>query len=400
MRYEFFTAKKFLKKNNKFLSIINLISILGITLGVAALIIVFSVVNGFEKELKNKIENFSSHIKFFTTQKGQTINNNFDFTSMKMKVKNIKKIYSVLSYEIIIKHKENVEGVLLKGIDQNYLDKTLKQYLVEGKFFNNNSQYEIIIGKKLANKLNVNIGEEIVFFYVDNLQNEKFPRVKKFKIIGIYESQMSEYDDIFVYTNIFSAQNFIDIKNGINQIDFFLNDISQIENDRNSIKSQIGYPLISLTIFQEYRNLFQWIELQKTLNPLAISIIIIVASINIIGTISITIFDKTKQIGILKSLGAKINEIQKIFFYHGITIGIIGILFGNLLGILLCLLEKKMNFFLLPQDIYFMNKVPIFLSFHTNILISLFALFLVFIFSFIPTKIISKIEIIESFRFA
>jgi lipoprotein-releasing system permease protein len=412
MKYEFFIAKRFLQASRKqrFLSFINAFAILGITIGTAALIITLAIVYGFEKELKEKIIGFTSHIQVTGFQNKPL--EHFDETSKKIlsNVSNVKSIFPFASKEVLIRSKENIEGVILKGVSQeqavSFVDKYLRevssQKSVVSSFESQTSNLkpQIILGKKLANKLNVNTGDKVVVFDVPNIRDAIQPRVKQFIVAGLYETGMSEYDDVIAFTDLTSAQKLFSIKNAVSGFDVFVTDINKIDETKTAIRTLAGYPHYPQTVFELYHNLFSWLELQKKPIPIFIGLIAIVATVNIIGTLLMFVVERTKEIGILKSLGASNKEISKIFLTHGMFIGIVGTIVGNILGLSYCLLEQKFHFFTLNADVYFMRTVPILLRWENFLIVNLCVLLLCFLASLIPSRAISKVNVVETLRFS
>jgi len=418
MKYELFIAKRFLKSNRKrgLLSFINTFAILGITLGTAALVIALAIVGGFEKELKEKVIGFTSHIHVTGFQNKPLPH--YQETSEKIlkQVSNVKSVSPFAAKEVLIRSKENIEGVFLKGIEEEQASELLSKYVVETSsqksvvssqlsVVNSNTHIShlishIILGKKLANRLNVKLNDKVIVFDVPNIKDGIQPRAKQFVVGTIYETGMAEYDDVIAFTDLSSAQKLFQLQNAASGFDIMMNDVSHADEAAKQIQKLAGYPHYAQTVFELYRNLFSWLELQKKPIPLILGLITIVAVVNIIGALLMLILERTKDIGILKSLGASNKEIAKIFLLQGIFIGVVGMIFGNMLGLSYCLLEQKYHFFSLSADVYFMSNVPILLQWENFAIVSLCVLVLSFLASFIPSRAVSRINIIDTLRFS
>ena len=402
MSLPFFISKKYIfsKKDSRFINLISVISVMGISLGVATLIIALSILNGFEETITNKIVDFDSHIKI-TSYKNILP----DYKKVKPLIENLLGDYKIYvnpfaSNLAIIGTNKIKEGVSIKGINQNDNWKGIEKSILRGKF--NLSENKIIIGKKLADKLQVKIDDKVTLFALKNNQlpsQENFPNIERFTISGIFESGMSGYDDLIAYISLNNAQRLFSIGDNINGYDIKLNNISKIDSLGNILSSNLRYPHSVRTIYQVHRNIFTWIALQKKPIPIVLGLIIIVAVINIVGTLLMIVLEKTSSIGIIKSLGARKKQVISIFIYQGIFLAITGIIIGNLLAFLLTFLQEKYNIISLPSSVYFVNTVPIKISPEIFLGISLITFILCFLISVIPSYIASRILPVESIRF-
>ncbi len=405
MSFEFFITKRYIKSTRitGFISFITLIAIVGIMLGTSALIIALSISNGFEKELKEKVIGFTSHIQVSKFDVRYTEKDDWEsFEKIKI-VSNVKAVSPFAGREAMIRSSYGIEGVYLKGILPEYDFSIVKRSIVEGKYdFDESDGFpKIIIGKKLANKLGVELGDKVVILAIDpdNLYFSA-PKIEQFKISGIYETGMAEYDDIFVYVLLQHAQYLLDLGNRVSGFDVMVKNVDFIDETALLIQDKLGYPYYTRTMYQMYRNLFAWLELQKKPVPIVLGLIIIVAVFNIVGTLLMMVLEKTKEIGILKSMGANSKSIMKIFIFQGIFIGIVGTALGNLLAYILCRIQLDYKPLSLPEDIYFMNSVPILLEANNFIIVSIATLILTFIATLIPSAIASRVQPVEAIRFA
>ncbi len=405
MSFEFFITKRYIKSTRitGFISFITLIAIVGIMLGTSALIIALSISNGFEKELKEKVIGFTSHIQVSKFDVRYTEKDDWEsFEKIKI-VSNVKAVSPFAGREAMIRSSYGIEGVYLKGILPEYDFSIVKRSIVEGKYdFDESDGFpKIIIGKKLANKLGVELGDKVVILAIDpdNLYFSA-PKIEQFKISGIYETGMAEYDDIFVYVLLQHAQYLLDLGNRVSGFDVMVENVDFIDETAILIQDKLGYPYYTRTMYQMYRNLFAWLELQKKPVPIVLGLIIIVAVFNIVGTLLMMVLEKTKEIGILKSMGANSKSIMKIFIFQGIFIGIVGTALGNLLAYILCRIQLDYKPLSLPEDIYFMNSVPILLEANNFIIVSIATLILTFIATLIPSAIASRVQPVEAIRFA
>lgn len=404
MSYKWFIAKRYIfsRRRSRFISFITGFSILGVTLGTAALIITLSILAGFEKEIKDKVFGFMTHVHVQGFQ-GQTLNDHQKSVALvREKISRVKGISPFVAKEAMIRAGDNVDGIYLKGIDvANDISQTRK-YIKEGRYFSASSQDEsdIVIGKKLATKLNVTIGNIVVVFGLPKGDSNFQPRAASYKIIGIFESGMAEYDDVFAYVGLSSAQKLFGLGDGVLGYDVLVDSLQNASQVSTEIQNLLSYPHYATTATQLYRNLFAWIELQKKPAPILLGLIIIVAVVNIIGTLLMMVLEKVQDIGSLKSLGASQKGIQQIFLMQGMFISLVGIFLGNLIAFILCYLQLEFRFFALPSDIYFMSAVPILLNWQNFALVSFVVFVLCVLSSLIPSRAAAKLDAVTSLRFS
>ncbi len=404
MSYELYIAKRYIrsKKEAGFISFITYIAIVGIMLGVAALIITLTILAGFEREIKEKVVGFTSQVQVIGFENQKLPNYQAAMERIQRNIAQVKSIAPFVLKEAIVRTRDATEGVLVKGVDPLNDVTTVRTHVEAGAYDlqDNTSIPKILIGNKLARKLAVHVGERVTIFAISGRMNSLGPpRVKQFQVSGIYETGMSEYDDIYVYTSLEIAQNLFQLGDAASGFDILLLDINQAQIVADKIQDMLGYPYYARTIFQLYRNLFTWIELQKKPTPVILGLIIIVATVNIIGTLLMVVMEKTNQIGILKSMGASSASIANIFIIEGLFIGIVGTILGNILAFGLCWIQLQYKVMSLPSQIYFMSSVPILLRTENFVLVSTVSLLLCFLATIIPSRLASRLTSIVAIRF-
>ena len=405
MYFPFFIVKKFIfsKKKSRFINLISFISITGIAIGVATLIIAISVLKGFEKTLTDKIIGFDSHIKITSFRSIlPDEKQNIRFLKEHLKIYN-PQIVPFASKLVIISSKKRKEGLNLIGINKNSKVPGVIKNIVEGSFdISDSSTKNIVIGKRLADKLYLKLNDRVTVFSLnkDEIPSpQNLPNIQKFKIAGIFESGMSKFDDAYAYISLKEAQELFGIGNNITGYDIKLSDISKIDSLTYYLADHMRYPHHVRNIFQIYRNIFTWIELQKEPIPIVLALIIIVAVFNIIGTLLMIVLEKTNEVGILKSIGATRKQVVTIFLLEGIFLGIVGIVAGNILAYALMKIQLEFNIITLPSSVYFMSKVPLLILPDSFLLISIVTILLCILASTVPSFIASKIKPISALRF-
>ncbi|MFA6456715.1 MAG: ABC transporter permease, partial [Bacteroidota bacterium] len=329
MAFTSFVARRFLQfqkssRSQSFISFITLIAITGVALGVASLIIALTILGGFEKELKEKVTGFTTHIQVTTFTNQPIRYYNHIETKLLKEFPQIRSVSAFIAKEGMVNFGESTEGVIIKGVERVNDDSGIKQYLVEGNIsFEKISEglYGCAVGKKLLTAIGAKLHDTVfVFGLQGHLQTSLAPNVVAFVVNGVYESGMSEYDDIYFFTGISAVQQLINFDRAVSGFEVMLTDVNQAETTARQIMEELGYPFNARTLYQLYRNLFTWIELQKEPIPLILGLIIAVAAVNIIGTLLMLVLEKRKQVGVLRSLGASAASIRRIFLIKGTMI--------------------------------------------------------------------------------
>lgn len=406
MSLPLFIARKYIssKQGSKFLSFVSIISIAGIAIGTAVLIIALTILDGYEKVVSEKIVDFNSHIKI--TAFG---NRNLpDSDTMENEIidlvgKDFKSISKFVAKLGIIKSKTLSEGITVLGIDPENENSDIEKFIEEGSFnFKKEDKSQIVIGKKLAEKLNVNIGERITLF---SLRKDEIPSavnppaIAQFYISGIFESGMAEYDDLNVYISIEDAREMFERQNSISGYNIRLSSLTNIEKTAKTLQGELGYPYYVRTIFQVHQNIFTWLELQKEPIPIVLGLIIVVAIFNIVGTLLMIVLERTSSIGVLKSLGFTRIKIMKIFFYQGVYLGLLGIISGVIIAFVLSILQQQFQIITLPGSIYFLSAVPISINLANYLLVAIIGFLLTILAALVPSFIAARLNPLTSIRF-
>ncbi len=406
MSLPLFLTSRYLKtrKDSRFLSVISLITIIGIAIGVAVVIIALTVLDGFENVVTEKITSFNSHIKV-------TGFGNRNLPSQSEVILGLQKefhdsltsIQPFVSKLSIIKSKKMTEGITLTGIEAGN-SSDLNGFIQTGSFNlqNDSGLPEIILGKTLSEKLLIKVGDTVTIFSLKNDKSpslENPPAIEQFYVSGIYESGMSEYDDLNAFVNFSTAQKMFGMGDQISGYNIRVKNLSRVGSLAEKLQDFLGYPYYVRTIFQVNQNIFTWIDLQKEPIPIVLGLIIFVAVFNIVGTLLMIVLERTNSVGILRSLGANRKLIMKTFLLHAMYLIIIGVLVGNLLALILTLLQQKFDIISLPDKIYFVTHVPISIELKNYLLVTTVTITVSLVASMLPAVIASKIKPISAIRF-
>ncbi len=406
MSLPFFFTKRYLrsKKDSRFLSVISCITIIGISLGVAVVIIALTILDGFDKVVTDKIIKFNSHIKIVSF--GNRNLPPFSETAPQIFEKfnqDIVKIEPFTSKLAIIKSKKITEGITLLGVQTS--NSELNNFLQSGNFDlsqSENKLQKIILGKTLAEKLFVKAGDVVTIFCLrkDQIPTvDNPPGIEQFTVSGIYESGMTEYDDLNAFVNIKVAQNIFGMGDQISGYNIKLKDLTNVNLVADRLQDSLGYPYYVRTVFQLHQNIFTWIELQKKPIPVILGLIIFVAVFNIVGTLLMIVLERTNAIGILRSLGANRKLIIKTFLYHSAFLTTVGVIVGIVLAFVLSILQQNYDIISLPGKVYFITKVPISIELNNYLLVTAVTVIISLAASLLPAFIASRIKPISAIRF-
>ncbi len=405
MPVSLFIALRYLRSQHHrgFISFITGIAIIGVALGVASLIITLSVLNGFERTIKENVVTFTAHMQLFAFQNQLLPRPDQTVQEVKLRHPEVMEMAPFLSREGMVRSEATMDGVFIKGVDPSNDVSAAKTRLVEGEYLLESREKEIegiIIGRRLAQKLEVRPGGRIMLLSLGGSSvSLSQTRVMQFEVRGIYETGMGEFDESYVYVHLKNAQRLFGVGSLVSGFDILLSDATKAGVLAAEIPEELGYPYFARTTDQMNRNLYTWIELQKKPIPIIIGLIIIVATVNIIGTLLMMVMEKAKEIGILQAMGSGKRQLMNVFLLQGMVIGMAGTILGNILAYGLCWIELRYKFFSLPSGIYYMTHVPIDLSVEVFVLVSLLALMMCFLSALIPSRVAAQQDPLRLIRF-
>ena len=400
---EILIISRYLKPKNKdgFLRVISNFSFIGIMLGVATLIIVMSVMNGFRIDLLDKLLGYQPHISFqskgkYNLEKESIINlakkNNFKISDLNL----------VNNSEALILTQNKNYGVLVKSFSKNEIKDIyfLKNSIVKGKVNENG----IGVGLELASKLSIGVGDNLTLLS-NNTETTPFgilPKQFNFKVSFIFNTGMYEFDNNFLISNLDQSKFF---SNKENEIEIRINNPDNSNNFTSILKQKYNDRLIYSWV-DSNKTFFDALKVERNVMFIILTLIIVVAAFNIISVLTILIKNKSKEISILRSIGFRKNSILKIFLLTGTTIGLLGTALGVILGIFISyylenirsFLNNNFNINIFPSEIYFLSELPSYINYDSVLLISIFSILIVFIASLFPALSASKLEPIKNLK--
>ncbi len=398
---------RFLKarKNDGFLNVISIFSFIGISLGVAVLIIVMSVMNGFRTELINKIVGFNSHLTIKSydqlIDKSKIENNNLKLISQYALFSN--------SGEAIILKNETSKGIVLRGYQSDDFSKLeiIKNKNFKGNKINLEKNY-ISIGNELSFSLNLKIGDEITILSPSGVQTiiGSMPKQKTFIVTSIFNSGLAEFDNNIALINLSTLEDFFGFKQEQRNLEIYLKNPKNIEKQKFVFQKVYDQELI-YSWADMNSSLFSALKVERNVMFIILSLIIIVAAFNIISGLTILVKNKTKDIAILKSIGVLNKSIVKIFFLIGIIIGTSATIFGIFLGVTFSLyvenlrqfLSSTFNISLFPEEIYFLSKMPSEINLNSILIISICSIFITIVVSIFPALKAAKLDPIKALKY-
>lgn len=417
MNIERFIAKRILtgsSASNQLSRPIVRISVLGITLGLAVMILAMAVVTGFQNEIKAKLIGFNSHIQI------SNYDNNISAEPKPVSkiqpflndIKNNPEIKHISVYATkngIVKTQTDNEGILLKGISSDYDWSFLDKSFVQGKGFvvGDTVSKSIVISKYLGDKLNLKLNDKMIIYFIVDRFDSLGTKIrtettgKDFYISGIYETGLEEVDKTLVLTDIRRIQKM----NGWSEdevagFEVAIKDYKKIDDIGYDVDAMIGQGLVALTIKQTNPAIFSWLDMIDINVFIVLILMVIVAGINMISALLILILERTNMIGILKAMGASNGNVQKIFLYNSVYLIGKGLLWGNIIGIAIGLIQQQFGIFTLDEKVYYISQVPIHLSWVHILLLNAGTLVCCLLMLIVPSFIVSKITPVKAIRFS
>ncbi|HSP89195.1 MAG TPA: ABC transporter permease, partial [Ignavibacteriaceae bacterium] len=392
------------KHKINFISIISIISVIGITIGVAALIIVLSVFNGFGSLVTSFLMNFEPHIRvemISAEANSQTIEKTLLSTG------GINDYSPFVSGKVLVYNFELTSTVTLKGIDEKKADDIygIKKSILFGKFdINKESNFpKAIIGLQLADRLQTLIGDTITIISPTGIEKAltqaALPTTKKFIVSGIYSSDNNDYDASYIFSAISECQNLLGYKKNIQGFEIKLDDVDQSFNIKEKLSAELNPKQYSINTWYDFhKDLYTVMQIERGTAYIILCLIIAVATFNILGSLSMSVIEKKRDIGVLRTMGAEEKSILKIFMFEGLLIGIIGTAAGIFIGYFVCYLQIKFNIYPLDPTQYKIDSLPVELRLSDFFYISGASMLLSFLASLYPAKKAVKVNIVESIK--
>jgi lipoprotein-releasing system permease protein len=411
MSFEFFIGGRYLRAKQKqaFVSLITILSIAGVMVGVMALIVVIAVMTGFDADLKARILGGQSQIMLMRHGGGFK-----SYRSVMNSVENTKGVEAATPFIVtqgMLRSKSGAVGAVIRGVDPSTVGrvmKTLEQLSLpdfQGKKPAGQSTLQapgIVLGKELARNLGVIEGDLIYLMSPHGMLSPigHLPAMKQFKVTGFFQSGMYEYDQTFAFIHIKDAQKMLRMGDAVSGIDIRVTDIYRAREIADQITSKLGFPYWARDWMQMNQNLFRALKMERWVMAIILILIVLVAAFNIASSLIMLVMGKTRDIAILKAMGATNKSIRKIFVFNGMVIGAIGTVLGLCLGLLLCTLLKHYDIYELTGDIYyFTTTLPVKIEILWVLGIVTAALVICFLATLYPARQAAKLDPVEAIRY-
>lgn len=417
MTFEWMVGVRYLmaKRKQAFISVITAISILGVAVGVMAMIVVLAVMSGFEHDLRDKILGTNAHA--VVLRYGGGIEDYGDIAAKTEKVKGVVAATPFIFSQAMLTTDINVIGAVVRGVDVNTLDKVtnLKRYMAEGsldnlvhppkdledKAANAVTLPGVVIGKELSKNIGAFYGDIMTIVSPTGTftPGGMGPKLKRFRVVGVFNSGMYEYDSSLAYISLAEAQRFFEVGDKVTGLELRVTNVERADVVASDVRKALGYPFYTRDWMDLNRNLFAALKLEKVVMAIILILIILVAAFNIVSTLTMVVMEKGKDIAILKSMGASAKSVLRIFMIDGLIIGSVGTVIGLVSGYTLCFLLEKYQFVKLPSDIYYISSLPVRTSVLDFVLVSGAAVLISLLATIYPAYRASRLNPVEAIRF-
>jgi lipoprotein-releasing system permease protein len=397
LNLEYFIAKRLITAKDYKSSIsspIIKIAISAIAIGMIMMIVSVATGIGLQQKIRDKVSAFNGHVIISNYDNNQSevtlvpISKKQDFYPKFSSVPEVSHIQAIASKAGIIRTQTAFEGIIFKGVGNDYQWDNIKEYVVSGNVpdFSKGINQEVLISQFLANRLNLKVGDTFNTFFMKEEQN-KLPNVRRFKITGIFNSGFH-----IQHINKWTPDQ-------VGAFEVFVNDFDKIKEIGDKVYKQTGSTLDTKTIVEKYSYIFEWLKLFDFNIVIILSVMILVATINMVVALLVLILERTQMIGMLKALGANNWSVRKVFLYNALYLILKGLFWGNFIAITLLLIQQYFGIITLNPENYYVNQAPVYLNWGYIALLNLLTITICFLVLLIPSYIITKISPVKAIRF-
>jgi lipoprotein-releasing system permease protein len=397
MNFPFYLSTRYLRTAQKgsFTRVAGVLSVAGLSVGISALLITLFILNGFEKVISKKIADFDGHIRVKHYLNYPIPSEILEMDSILFHYKETVSQSRFIQKPALLRKGKVAEGIIVEGIEPDRVE-FINDILVSGR--NDISGNQIVIGERLANQVNISIGDKIVLFDLATL-NGSNKRLKQFVVAGFFHSGMLEYDNHMIYMNLEQADRLFHMNEKVSGQILRLSEAKWANELSEFLKKNLAYPYMVMTWKEKKRSLFKWMDIQRWPILFIFSLIAMVGLVNIISALAMIVLDKTRQIGILKSLGVSHTGLRQLFLFYGFMIGLAGAIIGSFLALILAWMQNNFKIITLPEDIYFMDFIPMDVSIFDVFSIAIISIVCAIFAAIWPTVRAERIEPADALRY-
>jgi lipoprotein-releasing system permease protein len=414
MKYELFIGLRYLqaRRRETFISLITVISVLGVMIGVMTLNVVMAVMSGFEETLRDRLLGINAHIALIRS--GEPLRDYEDLLQRVSKESGVVAATPTIYGQVMLTAGSRVSGVVVRGIDPDRVNRVVnvQAFLKEGSLSGLKTQHRIqmedrtvllpgiILGERLANQLGVFMGSavQVVSPLGTPTAIGVIPKVRRFFVAGLLRTGMSEIDSTLVFMGLAEAQKFFELGNAVTNIEIRIENVNQSRQVAEQIQRHLCFPYFAEDWTRLWPNLFSALELEKTVYFLVLLLMVLIGAFNIVSTLQMVVMEKKKDIAILRSMGATQQSIRRIFLLKGCIIGFFGTMLGDLLGLLGCLLISQYQFDL-PDGVFLIKTVPVRMYPINFIMVTLASFAVCLLASIYPARQAAKLDPVEIIRY-
>ena len=414
MNYELFIGLRYLRarRQETFISLITVISVLGVMIGVMTLNVVMAVMTGFEETLRDRLLGINAHIALLKS--GDQLSEYKELVQQVVKQEGVVAASPAIYGQVMLTSGSRVSGVVVRGIDPDRVNAVvdLQRYMKQGSIAGLKQQNPVqlqdrtitlpgvIMGERLAAQLGLFVGSpvQVVSPLGSPTAIGVIPKVRRFVVTGLLNTGMSEIDSTLVFMGLADAQKFFELGDAVSNIEIRVDDVNHSREIADRIQLQLGFPYITEDWTRLWPNLFSALQLEKTVYFLVLLLMVLIGAFNIISTLVMVVMEKRKDIAILMSMGATRASIRKIFLLKGFIIGIVGTTLGLLLGLLVCTLIAQYRFEL-PKDVFLISTVPVRIYFSNFMIVTVASFIVCLLASIYPARQAAKLDPVEIIRY-
>lgn len=406
MKFTWYIAGRYFKGGNRksrFLSFIKIMAIAGVAVGSAGLLISLSIVHGFKSTINEKIVGFAPHVTVHAFM-DEPMSRADTLQTFVEDIPGVDKAQAVVLGQVMIQARGDVSGTGIKGVPEDGDVTNLKDYILEGSYelgATENGLPGIILGSALASTIGAEIGERVTVYALDGFPSPlNTPEIRQFILTGTYQTGISRFDDNFALADIESVRRLFDLTTRqASAIEINVGDVNDIQPVYSIIRDETRFPYVTENIYQRYRNIFAWVDLQEEIIPLVIGVMIVVAAFNLIGTILMMVLERVRDIGVLKTIGARSKEIRKIFLLEGLFVAVTGLVIGIAISLLFYWLQITYQIIPLPEENYYMSTAPVEPHLLDFVLVAGITIVLCTLASWLPARIAAKTDPVQVLSF-